>query len=189
MGALAEGESSDEECVRCQREKVNCMESNHATNASRRKEGMLLPCNYRRSDGTYESYAVRAYDLNDQGERKIREDYERYASRGTQNAPKDSGGYKKHIKDRSVGGDRKRANLKKKRPMPKVMRPGPSKRLKFGLSAYSEHGLPSPELELRGTCDEKYHESKKEELRSHAEKGTWAVVPLPKGLSRLPPDG
>jgi hypothetical protein len=53
------------------------------------------------------------------------------------------------------------------------------KRFKFGLSAYSEHGRPPLELKMSGTSDRKYHEAKKEELKSHEEKGTWDVVPLP----------
>jgi len=55
------------------------------------------------------------------------------------------------------------------------------KRVKFGLSAYRDR-VPPFELNLRDTGNAKYQESKKEELRAHAEKGTWKVVPLPEGI-------
>ena len=32
------------------------------------------------------------------------------------------------------------------------------------------------------TADTKYHEAKKEELKSHEEKGTWNIVPIPEGV-------
>ena len=35
---------------------------------------------------------------------------------------------------------------------------------------------------MSGTGDAKYREAKKEELKSHEEKGTWEVVPLPEGI-------
>jgi Reverse transcriptase (RNA-dependent DNA polymerase) len=35
---------------------------------------------------------------------------------------------------------------------------------------------------LSGKADAKYHEAKKEELKSHEEKGTWRVVALPEGV-------
>jgi hypothetical protein len=59
---------------------------------------------------------------------------------------------------------------------------GKLKRFKFGLSACREHSTPPFELRLNGSHDIKYHEAKKEELKSHEEKGTWRVVTLPKGV-------
>jgi hypothetical protein len=53
------------------------------------------------------------------------------------------------------------------------------KRFKFGLSAYR---TPLLELKLSSSTDAKYYEAKKEELKSHEEKGTWQVVPLPEGI-------
>jgi hypothetical protein len=35
---------------------------------------------------------------------------------------------------------------------------------------------------LNGPVDAKYHEAKKEELKSHQERGIWTVVPLPEGV-------
>jgi hypothetical protein len=56
------------------------------------------------------------------------------------------------------------------------------KHFRFGLAAYNEQATPSLKLKLSGSTDAKYHEAKQDELKSHEEKGTWRVVPLPKGI-------
>jgi len=56
------------------------------------------------------------------------------------------------------------------------------KRFKFGLSAYSEQVASHLGLELTSSTDTKYYKAKREELKSHDEKNTWKVVPLPEGL-------
>lgn len=58
------------------------------------------------------------------------------------------------------------------------------KRFKFGLSAYGGRGLLPSELELSGAADAKYYNAEGEELKTHKEKGTWAVVPLPEGVKQ-----
>jgi hypothetical protein len=56
MGPLAEGESSDEECIRCQRNKLNC-DGEQPCYPCVKVQGKykVATCNYQRSDGTYES--------------------------------------------------------------------------------------------------------------------------------------
>jgi hypothetical protein len=41
------------------------------------------------------------------------------------------------------------------------------KQFKFSLSVYNEHFPPPVELKINSTADTKYHEAKKEELKSH----------------------
>jgi hypothetical protein len=56
------------------------------------------------------------------------------------------------------------------------------KRFKFGLLAFQKQAAPLLELKLSSPTDTKYYKAKKEELKSHEEKGTWSVVPLPEGV-------
>jgi hypothetical protein len=56
------------------------------------------------------------------------------------------------------------------------------RQFKFGLSAYHEKAVPLLETKLSGLTNDKYHEAKETELKSHAEKGTWQIVPTPKGV-------
>jgi hypothetical protein len=57
------------------------------------------------------------------------------------------------------------------------------KRFKFALSAYSSRDVPRLTLVPGKSKDAQYWEAKQAELRSHEEKGTWRVVPLPTGIT------
>ena len=64
VGALADGESSDDECVRCQRRKLNCDKERPCYPCvDALGKCSLANCNYRRSDGVYELWAVRPFTL------------------------------------------------------------------------------------------------------------------------------
>jgi hypothetical protein len=56
------------------------------------------------------------------------------------------------------------------------------KRFRFGLSAYRKHAALLLDLKLSSATNAKYYEAKKDELKSHNEKGTWRVVPLLEGI-------
>ena len=56
------------------------------------------------------------------------------------------------------------------------------KNFKFSLSAYRGQPIAAARLKIGSSTDAKYYRAKKEELKSHEEKGTWRVVPLPEGV-------
>jgi hypothetical protein len=140
-------------------------------------------CNYRRSDRTYESWAVRPFKLDASGQQNLRENYEKYTGRRKHNTTKET---QQSGKDEDNSGradetenediDENELNALHQKAKDNL------KRFKFGLSAHNEPGPSTAELKLNGPADPKYHEAKKEELKSHQEKGTWTVVPLPKGV-------
>lgn len=192
-GPLLEGQSSDEECVRCQREKLNCdREQPCYPCVSTQKSHRMTHCHYRRSNGTYESWALRPFEVDAAGQPILRADYESHTGRKRRNATqelrdatrtmperrrhgKKSSGHSAADAFVDVDDDQSEPDAGDRTPQD-----GP-KRVKFGLSAYRDR-VPPFELNLRDTGNAKYQESKKEELRAHAEKGTWKVVPLPEGI-------
>ncbi|KFZ24291.1 hypothetical protein V502_01231 [Pseudogymnoascus sp. VKM F-4520 (FW-2644)] len=192
VGALVEGESSDEECVRCRRRKLTCSGEQPCNRCVRDQTTFqIAQCNYRHSDGTYESWTVRPFQLDETGQPRIREKYESYTGR-KRNASEEVKAL--------INTSRTRRLVEGKDWRPQVdetdtddidestanglheAAKGKLKRFKFGLSAYREQSVPPFELRLNGSHDVKYHEAKKEELKSHEEKGTWRVVTLPKGV-------
>jgi hypothetical protein len=82
IGPLEEGEPSDEECVRCRRYKLNCDgEQPCYTCVKSQHANKIANCNYRRSDGTFESWAVRPFQLESQGQPNLRENYKSFTGR------------------------------------------------------------------------------------------------------------
>ena len=193
VGPLAEGESSDEECIRCQRRKINC-NGEQPCYPCVKAQGteQIAGCNYRRSDGTYERWAIRPFESNNLGEQNIREDYENYTGLNKFKVSKELRAIRDALETRpprkeqngqSETGETVDSNADDNEISARHQAAKDSlKQFKFGLSAYSEHGLQPLELKLRSTADAKYHEAKKEELKSHEEKGTWDIVPLPEGV-------
>jgi hypothetical protein len=177
MGPLADGESSDEECIRCQRNKLNC-DGEQPCYLCVKVQGKykVASCKYRRSDGTYESWAVRPFESNNIGEQTLREDYERYTGRRKLNVSRELKAFRDTFKTRTSRKKQHDAEIEDNETNARQRTArGSLKQFKFGLSAYSKHRLPaSLELKMSGT--------KKEELKSHKERGTWDVVPLPKGV-------
>jgi hypothetical protein len=77
-----EGESSDDECVRCRRRRLNCNGGQPCYRCVRDQTTFqIAQCNYRHSDGTYDSWTVRPFQLDEHGEPSIRENYENYTGR------------------------------------------------------------------------------------------------------------
>jgi hypothetical protein len=187
-----EGESSDDECVRCQRRKLNCSVGQPCYRCVRDQTTFqIAQCNYRHSDGTYDLWTVRPFQLDERGEPSIREDYENYTGRKS-NVTEEV----KALRNTSRSGHL--ATEETSRPQVDdtvnddisetaqgVLHEASKdriKRFKFGLSAFRKQATPLFELKLSSPADTKYYEAKKEELKSHKEKGTWKVVPLPEGV-------
>ena len=181
-GYLQDGNSSEDECVRCQRERHNCdgeqpcypclKEFRTHTNAN---------CNYRRSDGALESWALRPYDLGTQGEKILRDDYKDHGGRKRQGLRPNSKSTDVDVQYQPASEEAAPREIDEQvtyhlheAAKDKV------KRFKFGLTAY--HQQTPPYLTLMKTANTKYHQSKEDELKSHEEKETWKVVPLPKGV-------
>jgi len=186
-GPLAEGASSDEECLRCLRGKHNCDGENpcyHCVKTQRTQS--IGNCNYRRSDGTYESWAVRPFEATASGEPTLREDYGSYTGRKTRNVSKEIRTTRKEEDGRSRVDESVNDDIDESaaRALHQSAKDNP-RRFTFGLSAYSEPGVPPLKLKMRNKTDARYHEAKKEELKSHEEKGTWQVVPIPEGVKPL----
>ena len=197
VGRLAEGESSDEECARCTRLKLSC-DGEQPCYRCVKSQGAhkTAACRYRRSNGTYESWLVRPFQVIGSGETSLRENYEAFTGLKTKSKvskelrtlrdslnPKpsveedDNQSEPKDTDNDDIGSNE--LNVRHQAAKNSLQR------FKFGLSAYGEHRLSPAVLKLSGTDDGKYHESKKEELKSHEEKGTWAVVPIPDGVKPL----
>lgn len=190
VGALTEEESSDDECVRCQRQKLNCNKGQPCYRCIRDQTTFqIAQCNYRHSDGTYDSWTVRPFQLDERGEPSIREEYESYTGRkrnttdqikaliSTSRAGRSTEKEVPPQKDDTINDDISDGAYDTLSKTPKKR----SKQFKFGLSAYYNHVIPSVSLKPNRSTDAKYYEAKKEELKSHEEKGTWKVVPLPEG--------
>ncbi|KAH6675104.1 hypothetical protein B0J14DRAFT_562118 [Halenospora varia] len=190
VGPLAEGESSNEECIRCQRQKLSCDGEQPCYQCIKMQgKETIANCNYRRSDGTYESWAVRPFQSNNLHGKSLREDYKKYTGRRKLKVSNElriiRDGLTSKIKnnsqsrvDETVDNNIDEIEINARHQVAK----NSLKRFKFGLSAYSEHFLPPLQLKISSSTDAKYYEAKKEELRSHEEKGTWQVVPLPEGI-------
>ncbi|KAK4067059.1 hypothetical protein Purlil1_13929 [Purpureocillium lilacinum] len=152
----------------------------------------VRPC-YTRSNGTYELWAVRPYEINHLGERSMREDYAAYTGLWKKKVSRELKALRDSLKD----GMR----TKPTQPAPQgtviteigTAEPNPphdtmvtsSTPFKFGLSAYKEQDSLLSQLKLCGNSIGKYHEAKKQELKSHEEKGTWKLVPLPENVKPI----
>ena len=181
-GHIQEGNSSEEECTRCQRQKLNCDGEQPCYPCLKaRRNHSVTNCHYRRSDGALESWALRPYDLGAQGEKILRDDYRDHRGRKRQGLKPKPKSAEEDTQDQSVLGeippqqiDEQAMNDLHEAAKDKI------KRFKFGLTAYHDHT--SPQLTLMKSASTKYHQSKEDELKSHEEKGTWEVVPLPEGV-------
>jgi hypothetical protein len=195
VGVLEEDDSSDEECVRCQRRKLNCSGGQPCHRCvSDQITFQIAQFNYRHSDGTYDSWMVRPFQIDELGQPIIQEIYERYTGR-KRNTTEEV----KDIISRSRGGQ----STSKEDPQSQLedmtdinneiddcsqkelQEPAKDrlKRFKFSLSAYSSRDVPRLTLVPGKSKDAQYWEAKQAELRSHEEKGTWRVVPLPTGIT------
>jgi hypothetical protein len=189
-GYLEEGNSSEEECVRCQRERHNCDGEKPCYPCLKEfRTHTISNCNYRRSDGALESWTLRSYELGAQGEKILRDDYKDHRGRKRQRQRNDSptsqtlksNSMEEEVQNPSVleeaapeDADEQAIYHLHEAAKDKV------KRFKFGLSAHREQTFPY--LRLTKTANTKYHESKKDELKSHEEKNTWKIVPIPEGV-------
>jgi hypothetical protein len=136
----------------------------------------ITHCHYRRSDGTYESWATRPFEADPSGQRILRDDYENYDGQRRRNVPTKARQSEKEEANECEGDESDEPNTRRQADKVSL------KRLKFGLYAYNENGLPLLKPRLSGTADAKYDEAKKQELKAHEEKGTWKVVPIPEGI-------
>ncbi|KAJ5222193.1 uncharacterized protein N7469_008433 [Penicillium citrinum] len=156
-------------------------ESRHAPTKLKTKTNSIASCNYRLSDGTYEAWAVRSFEVNDLGERTLRTDYEHFTGRGKIKVSQELKAIRDSLETK-LPKERRTNQLKSadisdsdaSRAEPNVQqRPAPSssKQFKYGLTAYTEHDPPDLSLKMGGGANSKYHEAKMEELKSHREKG------------------
>lgn len=100
VGPLAEWESFDEECVRCQRLKVNCDgEQPCYTCVKAPGTAKVASCRYRRSNGTSELWAVRPFEIQGPGEQSIRKDYAVYTGLRKRTVSKELRALRDSIKD------------------------------------------------------------------------------------------
>lgn len=193
VGPLQEGDLSDEECVRCRRRKLNCDGEQPCYPCIKAQSNSnVASCNYRRSDGTYESWATRPFEAKALSEPNLREDYQSYTGRRKlkvsnelrslrdalyTKAPEKKRTYQSIVEE-TIDSDPHDDENHGRHAAAKNNYKG----FKFSLSAYNE--LPQPALQLKnnGTANGKYLEAKVEELNSHKEKGTWKVVPLQGGI-------
>lgn len=188
VGPLAEGESSDDECTRCRLRKKACNGGQPCLPCVKAQENQnITHCHYRRSDGTYESWATRPFEIDRSGLQNLREDYESYDGQRRQRGVKATEKLGKEKNNtlridktdkKDVGENIDDDELKALTQISKDK----LKRFTYGLSAYSKQAAPIFELKLSSPTDAKYYEAKKEELESHKEKGTWKVVLLPEGV-------
>jgi len=192
VGALVEGESSDEECICCQRRKLNCSGGQPCQRCVQDQiTFQIAQCNYRHSDGTYDSWTVQPFQSDESGQLSIWEKYKNYTGRksnpsdevkalikmfrtGCLKKGKDSQPQLDKTCNDDIGESAHSALQKAAKDR--------IKQFKFGLSAYNKQAAPSLELKLSSSTDAKYYEAKKDKLKSHEEKGTWWVVPLPEGI-------
>jgi len=197
VGRLAEGEPSDEECARCTRLKLHCDGEQPCHRCVKSQEvHKTAACRYRRSNGAYESWLVRPFQITSSGETTLRENYEAFTGLKTKSkVSKELRTLRDSFKpnppvaeddDQSEAKDNDNDDIDSDELNAQHQAAKSSlQRFKFGLSAYSERRLSPPVLKLNCTPEGKYHESKKEELQSHAEKGTWVIVPVPEGVKPL----
>ena len=193
MGPLAEGEPSDEECTRCQRLRLNC-DSEQPCHRCVKATPRIAGCHYRKSDGTYESWEVRPFQFSASGEyqqQELREDYENYIGRAKFKVPEGLQDLRNTLRNKGSKEESQSQvdetfddDIDDENELSAIHETSKDKikLFKFGLSAYNQHSLPPSYLELSGTSDTKYREAKEEELKSHEERGTWKVVPLPDGV-------
>ncbi|OGE47227.1 hypothetical protein PENARI_c054G11290 [Penicillium arizonense] len=132
VGPLEEGDPSDEECGQS---------NTHVTN-----------CNYRRSGGTYESWAIRPFEAKGLTEPNLRKNYQIYTGRRKPKVSNKSG-LLRGIIDSDLHDNENHS----RRGAAKDSHKG----FEFGLSAYSEDRLPAPRLKRVDTTGGKYHEAKK----------------------------
>ena len=150
----------------------------------------IAGCHYRKSDGTYESWEIRPFQLDEDSRAELKDDYENYVGLGRPNVSRDlralrntlyskqskgeNQSQRNDISNGQIGGEEFDATSqasKEKHKLPK-----------FGLSAQSRFNLPCSTLQTSSKTDPKYYEAKKRELEAHEEKGTWRIVPLPEGV-------
>ena len=79
VGLLAEEESLDEECVRCQLRKLN-YDGGYPRHSCVKRQGKhtVATCNYRHTNGTNESWAVRPFQSDTSERLKLGNDYDKY---------------------------------------------------------------------------------------------------------------
>ncbi|KGO69328.1 Integrase, catalytic core [Penicillium italicum] len=157
----------------------------HVTNAVTTADGIFF-------DGTFESWAIRPFELKSLGEPNLREDYEKYTGRRKSRiagnihelGKKPDKRRKKEVElAPSVGRETIDTDLDEKEANTgHDVAKSDHKEFKFGLSAYGGHTVPALQLKTDKTFCAKYHQAKMEELKSHEEKGTWTIVPLEKGV-------
>lgn len=172
--------------------KLNCDGEHPCYRCVKGHSKHIVNCHYRRSDGTYESWAIRPFEAKGLDEPKLRENYQSYTGRRKPKVPNESRSQpdtlKSKIPDRegiglSIDGKRIESDLHNEENDSQREPPKDSPRdFKFGLAAYDGHAFSVPRLKNHGTVDGKYNKAKMEELKSHKEKGTWKVVPLQKGI-------
>lgn len=195
VGPLVEGELSDDECIRCRRTKSNCDGGQPCHRCvGDQVRCQIAQCNYRHSDGTYDSWTVRPFQIGEDGAPSIRKDYEKYT--GRKKNPSDE---VKNMIEQSRGGhlkdcERSQSELDNDLDIdvdenghhtPRESAKDRIKRFKFGLAAFKPNSAPSLRLELTCPADAKYFQAKKDELRSHEEKGTWRIVKVPETVKPI----
>ena len=193
VGPLEEGDPSDEECVRCRRMKLNCDREQPCYRCIKAQSNShVANCNYRRSDGTYESWAIRPFEAKGLSVPNLRQDYQSYTGRRKLKVSNELTSLRdalytkapnkeridQSIVEEMIDSDSNDNENHGRRGAAKDNHKG----FKFGLSAYNDHAPPALQLKKNGTADGKYLEAKMEELNSHKEKGTWKVVPLQEGI-------
>ena len=188
-GALAEDEPSDEECTRCERLKLNC-NGDQPCYRCIKATPRIAGCHYRKSDGTYESWEIRPFKLDENTRAELKDDYENYVGLARPNVSRDLQALRNKLRskqpkresqsqlndtsnDKPVGEGFDATSLASKE-QPKLP--------KFGLSAQIRHNRPCSALQISNKTDAKYYEAKKRELNAHEEMGTWKLVPLPEGV-------
>lgn len=179
-GPLKEGELSDDECVRCQLRKLHCGGDQPCESCVRRQgTHSIATCNYRRSDGTFESWAVRPFKSHTSEGPQLRDNYTAYAGRNKRT---------EELRDMRTRLQSKKDNAHTKVDSVTDTEPDKEKhqlardsigQSKFGLSAYNRKTTPLLEMKPGSATDDKYYDAKIEELKSHQEKGTWQIVPTP----------
>lgn len=196
IGPLPEGSSSDDECIRCLKTKQSCDGEQPCRRCVQTQNSGIASCNYRRSNGTYESWTIRPFELSHLGEKSLRDDYERYTGKATWDVSDELKEIRKlHRRPRLPSPETNVQSPEEETIDDEIQEEALDnlheaaknrvRQFKFGLSAFHKQtNLPLlPKLDVQ--MKEKYEESKIEELKSHEEKGTWRIVPLPEGIKPL----
>ena len=185
----ADGDSSDDECLRCRNKRLNCSGGQPCYRCVRNhhlySNNHIYGCNWRRRGGLLERYMIEPYTLDDEGRIVLKDNYEEIVAtaraRGRLTTPAvstEASRKRKPAKRTGIQLPPTSVSDYDKSDTPK----------KVAMMVGNDQRLPDPTTfteAIKSNEAELWQQAIEEEKASLEEKHTWDIVPIPKGVKPI----